>query len=144
MLQRHKVGRLNFTQNVIIWVQTNRYKKFSDNKCNFDGSDWWKNYWQGLKREKVILSKHQLCAGSVMTWGHFVYNGGDLIPFISSKMNPQAYQRDLASHLLLNATILVEEYWKYQQDNAPVHSNDITKVDFKWTMLNLLIHKLSR
>ncbi|GBO38001.1 Transposable element Tc3 transposase [Araneus ventricosus] len=42
-------------------------------------------------------------------------------------MNSQAYQSVLASHLLPNAEFLAGENWKYQQDNAPIHSSNSTK-----------------
>ncbi|GBL78602.1 hypothetical protein AVEN_65193-1 [Araneus ventricosus] len=66
-----------------------------------------------------------------MTWGCFAYNGVGSIAFVSGKMNSQAYQSAFSSHLLLNAEFLAVENWKYQQDNAPIHSSNSTKYWFQ-------------
>jgi hypothetical protein len=48
-------------------------------------------------------------------------------------MNSEAYHSVLASHLLPNAEFLAGKNWKYQQDNAPIHSNNSTK---NWFQVN--------
>ncbi|GBL74723.1 hypothetical protein AVEN_243597-1 [Araneus ventricosus] len=48
-------------------------------------------------------------------------------------MNLQAYQSVLASHLLSNAEFLAGENWKYQQDNALIHSSNSAK---NWFQVN--------
>ncbi|GBM02370.1 Transposable element Tc3 transposase [Araneus ventricosus] len=68
-----------------------------------------------------------------MTWGCFAYNGASSIAFVSGKMNSQAYQSALASHLSPNAEFLAVENWKYQQDNAPIHLSNSTK---NWFQVN--------
>lgn len=62
-----------------------------------------------------------------MIWGCFTYNGGSSVSFVSGKINSQAYQSVLASHILPNAKFLAVENFKYQQDNAPIHSSNSTK-----------------
>ncbi|GBM29315.1 Transposable element Tc3 transposase [Araneus ventricosus] len=124
LLQRHKVERLNFSQQVMTWDNQWIQTIFSDEKkWNSDGPDRWKYYW--LKR--------QIGGGSVITSGCFAYNGVGSIAFVSDKMNSQTYQIALASHLLPNAEFLAGENWKYQQDNAPFHSSNNTK---NWFQVN--------
>ncbi|GBM37290.1 Transposable element Tc3 transposase [Araneus ventricosus] len=65
--------------------------------------------------------------------GCFAYNGVGSIAFVSGKMNSQACQSVLASHLLPNAEFLPGENWKYEQDNAPIHSSNTTK---NWFQVN--------
>ncbi|GBM29186.1 hypothetical protein AVEN_27801-1 [Araneus ventricosus] len=50
-------------------------------------------------------------------------------------MNSQAYQSVLARHSLPNAEFLAGENWKYQQDNAPIHSSNSTK---NWFQVNIV------
>lgn len=134
LLQRHKIERLNFSQQVMTWDNQWIQIIFSDEKkWNLDGPDGWKYYWHDLRKEKEIFSKRQLGGGSVMTWGCFAYNGVGSIAFVSGKMNSQAYQSVLASHLLPNAEFLAGENWKYQQDNAPIHTSNSTK---NWFQVN--------
>ncbi|GBN72599.1 Transposable element Tc3 transposase [Araneus ventricosus] len=107
LLQRHKIERLNFSHQVMTWDNQWIQIIFSDEKkWNLDGPNGWKNYWHDLRKEKEMFSKRQLGGGSVMSWGYFAYNGVGSITFVSGKMNSQAYQIVLASHLLPNAEFL--------------------------------------
>jgi hypothetical protein len=107
LLQRHKIQRLNFSQQVMSrynqWIQI----IFSDEKkWNLDGPDGWKYYWHDFSKEKEIFSRRQFSGGSMMTCGCFAYNGVGSIAFVSGKMNSEAYQNVLASHLLPNVEFL--------------------------------------
>ena len=128
LLQEHKIQRLNFGHQVMSWDNQWLEVIFSDEKkWNLDGPDGWKCYWHDLRREKAIFSKRQCGGGSVMTWGCFSYNGVGSIAFFSGRMNSQVYQSILESHLLPNAECLAGKNWKYQQDNAPIHTSKSTK-----------------
>ncbi|GBM85415.1 Transposable element Tc3 transposase [Araneus ventricosus] len=63
----------------------------------------------------------------------FAYIGVGSVAFVSGKMNSQANQSVLPSHLLSNAEFLAGDNWKYQQDNAPIHSSNSTK---NWFQVN--------
>ncbi|GBM84869.1 Transposable element Tc3 transposase [Araneus ventricosus] len=130
LLQRHKIERLNFSQQGMTWNnQWIRIIFSGEKKWNLDGPDERKYHWHDLRKEKEIFSKCQLGGCSVMTWGCFSYNGVGSIAFVSGKMNSRAYQSVLASHLSPNAG----ENWKCQPDNAPTHSSNSTK---NWFQVN--------
>ncbi|KFM63293.1 Transposable element Tc3 transposase, partial [Stegodyphus mimosarum] len=134
LLQRHKIERLNFGQKVMSWDNQWIEIIFSDEKkWNLDGPDGWNFYWHDIRNEKEIFSKRQLGGVSVMTWGCFAYSGVGSIAFVSGRMNSQGYQNLLRNHLLPNAECLAGENWKYQQDNASIHSSNSTK---NWFQVN--------
>lgn len=61
--------------------------------------------------------------------------GEDSTTFVLGKVNSEAHQSVLASHLLTNAEFFAEENWNYQQDHALTHRSNNRK---NWFQVNKL------
>ncbi len=85
VLQRHKIERLNFSQQVMTWDNQWIQIIFSDEKKNeiWMDKDGWKYYWYDLRKEKEIFSSCPFSGGSVITWWCSAYNSVVLIAFVS-------------------------------------------------------------
>ncbi len=72
-----------------------------------------------------------------MTWGRFAYNGVGSIAFVSGKINSEAYQSDLASHLLPNAEFLAVKIGNISKTMHLSIRVTVQKIGSKSTMLKL-------
>ena len=100
----------------------------------------WMYYYNNLRKS---ISKWQFGGWSVLTRWCFSYNGVDSIVFVSGKINSQAYQRVLESHLLLDTDFLMKENWKFLKENWPANISKRTKHWFLVTMFKLWNGQLS-
>ncbi len=101
---------------------------------DFNVTNGWKYYWHDLRNEKEIFSRCQFSVGSVI-WGCFTYNGVGSVAFVSSKMNSEAYQSVLASHLLPNAEFLAGKIGNISKTMHLSIRLTIQKIGSKSTML---------
>ncbi|KAF2882978.1 hypothetical protein ILUMI_23206 [Ignelater luminosus] len=73
-----------------------------------------------------------------MVWECFAYDGVGSIAFPSTKINSKKYLEILNDHLLPNATFFAGNNWKFQQDNAAVHTSRLGKQWFSDRNVDLL------
>lgn len=130
----HKLNRKKWaTEQLAFSPNLWRRTVFSDEKrfC-LDGPDGSAHYWADTRVDKRFFSKRQQGGGGVMVWGCFSWRGKPDLAFISGKMNASGYVDVLDKILLPWVEQTFYGEWRFQQDNAPVHTAAVTK-DFFMT-----------
>lgn len=132
-------ARRDFADKHVHWKNEWRKIIFSDEKkFNLDGPDGFGYYWHDLRTEEKIFSKRQSGGGSVMIWAAIGYQKKSDITFIDTRMKAVDYQRMIALHLPANGSDMAGPGWKFQQDNAPIHSARSTLAFLKVKKINML------
>ena len=107
---------------------------FSDEKkWNCDGPDGFSSYWRDLRKEPRIFSKRGFGGGSLMTWTEITRFGKLSLVFVKGRMNSEAYQNLLTNNLLPLLQRFHRFKWRFQQDNASIHSSASTR---RWFIEN--------
>ena len=100
---------------------------FSDEKkFNLDGPDGLSYYGHDLRKEEKILSRRQMCGGSLIIWRAFSERGTSNLAIISGMQNSTKYIATLENYLLPFAEELYGNGWQFQQDNASIHTSKLT------------------
>ena len=73
-----------------------------------------------------------------MVWGGFGFNGQTSLAFTKGKQNSGDYQATLDNNLLPYGEILGGPNWKFQQDNASIHTSRSTKEWFRTSNIIVL------
>jgi len=98
-----------------------------EKKFNLDGPDGLAHYWHDLRREERVFSKRQQGGESVMLWGAMSYFGLSNLHVLDGRQDAKAYCRNLEQGLLGFAAETLGEDWKFQKDNAPIHTAKLHK-----------------
>lgn len=104
-----------------------------EKKFNLDGPDGLAHYWHDLRKEERIFSAKQSGGESVMIWGAMSFYGLSHIRVVKDTMNSAKYCKVLEEFLFPFAAETLGERWVFQQDNASVHTSNLTK---KWFVDN--------
>lgn len=124
----HKKARLNWAQEHMSYSDEWLQVVFSDEKkWNLDGPDGFSYYWHDLRKGPLTQFSRRQGGGSVMVWGGFAFNGQTSLAFLKGKQDSKAYQATLESNLLPFGEPLSGPNWKFQQDNASIHTSRSTK-----------------
>lgn len=104
---------------------------FSDEKrfC-LDGPDDSASYWADTRVDKRYFSTRQQEGGGVMVWGCFCWRGMPELVIVPGKMNAQCYIDVLDEVLLPWIEQTYAGEWRFQQENAPVHTGNVTQEYF--------------
>lgn len=135
----HKTVRLNWAKKMMSYGDKWLSTIFSDEKkWNLDGPDGYKFYWHDLRSEPRSFFSRQQGGGSVMTWDGFGFNGQTSLAICSKKMNSQDYQQILEDHFLPLHDLLGGPSCVFQQDRAPIHMSNSTKMWFNMHNINVM------
>ncbi|KAH9166531.1 hypothetical protein AeNC1_018319, partial [Aphanomyces euteiches] len=93
-----------------------------EKKWNLDGPDGFNYYWADLSRPREHFSKRQNGGGGVMVWGAFSSKGKSELVFLEGKQDSDAYIETLSSSMLPFAHSLHGNEFRFQQDNASIHT----------------------
>ncbi len=119
----HRQRRVRRCERKLAWHTRFRRIVFSDEKkFNLDGPDGNCHYWHDIRKPELLHNKRHSGGGSVMIWAAIGYRGKTDIAFLEGKVNARKYQRTLEDHLLPHGARIGGEHWKFQQDNASVHT----------------------
>lgn len=136
---RHKQQRLEWCREHMSWKAEWKFVLFSDEKkFNLDGPDGWASYWHDLRKEKRIFFSRAQGGGSVMVWAAFGSGGKTDIVFMNGRQDSRKYQEVLEKHLLPTAPQICGQNWRFQQDNAPIHTSRSTKAWFEAKNVSVL------
>lgn len=108
----------------------NRVIFTDEKKFNLDGPDGLKKYWHDIRKEPKTLFSRRFGGGSLMVWAGFSAAGKTSLAIISGTLNASGYVYTLMEHLLPNAPLIAGANWILQQDNASVHTAQVTKQFF--------------
>lgn len=136
----HKIKRKEWAAaQLAISAMQWRRTVFSDEKrfC-LDGPDGAAYYWADTRVDKKYFSRRQQGGGGVMVWGCFCWRGKPALAIIPNTMNALNYCEMLDEYLLpwVDATYYGE--WRFQQDNAPVHTAKVTEEFFMMNDMNVI------
>ena len=137
----NKTRRLRFGNQNKEWDEEWKKIIFSDDKkFNLDGPDGYKKYWHDSSvNQKQTYSTRPSGGGGVMMWGAVAYNGKMELQEVSGRMNAEGYVRMLENAKLKDeGRRLVGSDWVFQQDNAPCHRANYTKIFFAQEGINVL------
>lgn len=110
------------------WTKEWERVVFSDEKkFNLEGPDGYAYYFHDLRKEEHTLDRLHSRAGGVMVWGAITYFGTIELQFLTSRMNAIAYKGVLNTAFPAIKDIFGPLKWKFQQDNAPIHTARIVK-----------------
>ncbi|GBM48361.1 Transposable element Tc3 transposase [Araneus ventricosus] len=70
------------------------------------------------------FSVGKVVVGSVMVWAAFGFNGQVGLAFLDGRQNSPEYIETLENHLMTFAENIGGRNWYYQQDDAPIHTNN--------------------
>ena len=71
-----KAARLQFARNHMIWLKEWNYVVFLDEKkFNLNGPEGYNYYYNDVRKDEFILSRHHSCAGGVMVWVAVLWYG---------------------------------------------------------------------
>jgi transposase len=136
---KHKTARVSWAESVISWNQEWKTVLFSDEKkFNLDGPDGWQFYWHDLRKEPQYFSKRVQGGGSLMVWAAFGYKGKSSLAVMTGRQDATAYQQVLQQHLIPCGRRIGGNNWRFQQDNAPIHTAASTKQWFSTKNMRIL------
>ena len=128
LFQHHKNARLKWAKYHGTWTKKWHSVCFSDEKkFNLDGPDGFSYYFHDLRKEELLLSKRQNGGGSIMVFGAFGYHGKLSIHFVEDNMKAKDYVDIICNKVIPFSNKMYGKNWIFQQDNAPVHTSNITK-----------------
>jgi hypothetical protein len=121
------------------WNQEWQKVYWSDEKkFNLDGPDGFRYYWHDLRKQKKILSKRAMRGGGVMIWAYFSWDFKGEITFLEGTMDAKKYQEIQEPHFQQISDHMSQGDWIFQQDNAPIHTANSTKLWLKSKNINLM------
>lgn len=113
--EKHKVGRMEFSETHKFWDDAWQSVIFSDEKkFNLDVPDEFQMSWQDLRFPRQTRCARNFQGGSVMLWAAFGYRDKSNICFISNKMNAERYVELLYSELIEFAGEHYGDNWVFQ------------------------------
>ena len=112
---------------------------FSDEKkWNLDGPDGHKYYWHCLRNDPRVVFSRQNGGGSLMVWGGIWSDGTTKLAFLDGNQNSNSYIYTLSEYLLPAANLRFGTEYVFQQDNASIHTANLTKDFFVEHDINVL------
>ena len=139
LLETHVHDRLAFATKYIDYRDQWLTVMFSDEKkFNLDGPDGFKYYWHDLRKEPRIFSKRQFGGGSIMVWAGISFNGCTDIAYISTRENSINYIETLERFMIPQFYEFCGLNGVFQQDNAAIHSSNLTRTWFSDKGINLM------
>lgn len=139
--KNNKKARLLFAKKYRTWDQEWNSVVFSDEKkFNLDGPDGNQKYWKNRDASSnQSYSRRPSGGGGVMVWGAISFNGRLKLEEVNGRMNAEGYVNMLKNANLKQKCIqLVGSNWIFQQDNAPCHRANLSRVYFEQESINLL------
>ena len=132
LTKAHKEARMNWARAKVTWSQEmwDRCVFSDEKKFNLDGPDCFQYYWHDLRRDLEICSKRQSGGGSVMVWGAFCKHGKPDLVLLDGTQDAEAYVYTLSENLLPFIDHVYGRDCIFQQDNASIHSSQVTKAFF--------------
>ena len=127
----HKIARLNWARRFVgrgdpFWIKV----VFSDEKkFNLDGPDGMAYYWRDLRREPQRSSVRQNGGKALMFWGAISFYGVGPLVVTSGRQTAASYCNTLEKNLppFIAETFGEQMTWVFQQDNAPIHTAQLTR-----------------
>lgn len=139
LLPRHLKARLAFAEKYKFWTHEFRNVVFSDEKkFNLDGPDGCHKYWQDKRLPRQTRHKRNFGGGSLMVWAAFGYAGKSRICFIPTRTNAEMYIQLLDQELIDYSETFYPDKWTFQQDNAPIHTANLSKMFFSSRNIDVL------
>lgn len=129
MTEQHAQVRMAWCGARNLWGE-DEWKRviFSDEKkFNLDGPDGLNYYWHDLRKEELYFSSRQGGGGSLMVWAAFGWNGRTALHIIEGHANAQRYIQALNNMLLPHLGQIADGPAIFQQDNAPIHTAQLTR-----------------
>lgn len=125
----HREERPTWAKKNLDWDHPDwRHVIFSEKmKFNLDGSDGLCSCWSDLWKELEILSVRQPGGWSSMVWAATSYHGRLSIVGIERNMDSKYYCDVLEEALISKVSEVYGDVWTLDQDNATVHSPELTK-----------------
>ena len=140
LTDNHKKARLEWAKEMLHqspskWMHT----IFSDEKrfC-LDGPDGCAYYWTDKRIEPRHCSTRQKGGGGIMVWGAFSSAGTANLATIEGTLDSEGYCTILEECLLLFAEDKHPNGWRFQQDNALIHTSNCTKTFFTDTDIEVI------
>ena len=109
-----------------------------EKKFNLDGPNGSQCYWHGLRKEKQLFSKRPIGGGSVMVLGAFSASGMVDSKVMEGKQNSAWYINVLKKSLFPFINCRDTNSAIFQQDNAAIHTSELTKDLFKTKKIEIL------
>lgn len=135
----HKERRKKFAEKYQLWEEQWDDVIFSDeSKFNLDGPDGYQKYWHDKRKPREQYKKRQNGGGSVMVWGAFSRNGKSELIFLNGNQKAEDYIYTLSEHLLPFAHLHHGTDFIFQQDNASIHTANVTKTWFHESNIEVL------
>ena len=103
-----------------------------------DGPDGYRHYWHDLRKDEIYFSKRHSGGGSIMVWGGLSRKGTTDLIELKGRANSSKYISTLNNGLLPVAEELCGKNWILQQDNAPIHTSNETKIWLKSKNIDVL------
>ena len=128
---KNKLLRFQFANRHKTWDQEWNSVVFSDEKkFNLDGPDGNQKFWYDRSlKQKESYSRRPSGGGGIMVWGAIAHNGKLKLQEVNGRMNAEGYVDMLRNvNLKDEGRRLVGSDWTFQQDNAPCHRANLTKV----------------
>ena len=73
-----------------------------------------------------------------MVWGGFGYGGKTDLVMIEGHLNSDKYQKMLQGNLIASGSTICGDNWKFQQDNASIHTSKATMGWFKSNRVDVI------
>jgi hypothetical protein len=90
-------------------------------------------------KNRFVIKRLQGGGGSVGIWGCFSMFGTGVCNLYTGHINQHSYIETLKNCLVPSATLLMnDQYWLFQQDNAPAHTAKIVKEWFDENHIDVL------
>lgn len=132
LTSEHKSRRLEWVRAQLA-QSSSRWRKtvFSDEKrfC-LDGPDGMAYYWADRRLDPRYFSRRQNGGGGVMVWASFSVRGKSKLTFVDTRLNALKYIEVLEECLLPFLEQKHPNGARFQQDNASVHTAEVTKQFF--------------
>uniref|UniRef100_A0A034VPZ2 Transposable element Tc3 transposase n=1 Tax=Bactrocera dorsalis TaxID=27457 RepID=A0A034VPZ2_BACDO len=120
--------RLNFSREHMAWKSDWHYVVFSDEKkFNLEGPDGYNYYFHDLRKEEHHLDRLHSRVGGVMVWGAISYYGTCDLQFLNTNMNANTYKNVLETAFPRFKSLFGNVPWRFQHDNAPIHTARMIK-----------------
>ena len=128
LLPRHMKHRMEWATEYVQKSDNFQYVVWSDEKkWNLDGPDGCKYVWHDLRKDpRTFYSRHS-GGKSVMVWGAFSRTGKSQLAFLEGNQDSDKYVYTLSEYLLPFAHRQYGIDFIFQQDNARIHTSQITK-----------------